>query len=170
MNPFVALGLAQTFDIDLAAAQTRHRDLSRALHPDRFVGTSATEKRQALAKAVEVNEAWRIVRDPLLRAEALIRLSGASVRDDDGPRAEPAFLMEMLETREALAEAKSARDLSAVQRLAEAIQARIRAVQSDLSAGFARGECGSLVGKVGELRFYRRLLDDVVAVEDELAA
>jgi molecular chaperone HscB len=39
-------------------------------------GGSETERRQALAKAVEVNEAWRIVRDPMRRAEALLELGG----------------------------------------------------------------------------------------------
>jgi hypothetical protein len=36
----------------------------------------ASERRAALSKAVEVNEAWRIVRDPIRRAEALLELAG----------------------------------------------------------------------------------------------
>ena len=48
--------------------------------------------------------------------------------------------MDMLEQREALAEAKQSKDLEAVRRLAAAIEERARAVERALAAGFARGE------------------------------
>lgn len=170
MDPFATLGIARRFDVDLAEAERKHRELSRALHPDRFVGASPSERREALTRAVEVNEAWRIVRDPIRRAEALLQLEGVAVAEDKQPQADPAFLMEMLERREALAEARQARDLEAVRRMAEAIEAKSQAVETVLSDGFSRGDAASLVGKLGELRYYRRFLDEVSAIEDELAA
>jgi molecular chaperone HscB len=174
VDPFETLGIPPRFDVDLGAVERRHRDLSRALHPDKFLGASPSERRAALAKAVGVNEAWRIVRDPIRRAEALLALAGVPVGEGAEPAAEPEFLMEMLEQREALSDAKQARDLASVRRLAAAIEARARAVEGALSEGFARGEAGrdggTLVAKLGELRFYRRFLDEVSAIEDELAA
>jgi len=170
MDPFETLGIAHTFDIDLAVVERTHRDLSRALHPDRYVGASATERRVALAKAIEVNEAWRIVRDPLRRAEALLQLSGVAIGDDREPPGDPEFLASMLEQREALAEARSARDLDAVRRLAHVVQERLRDAEAQLSRGFARGEARPLLARLGEARFYRRFLDEVSAIEDELAA
>ena len=118
MDPFATLGIARTFDVDLAAVEKMHRELSRALHPDRYVGASPSERRAALAKAVEVNEAWRVVRDPIRRAEALLALGGvvAGRRRAGAAKADPEFLMEMLEQREALAEAKASKDLEAVRR------------------------------------------------------
>jgi molecular chaperone HscB len=174
MDPFATLGVSRTFAVDLAALEKTHRELSRALHPDRYVGASPSERRAALAKAVEVNEAWRIVRDPIRRADALLALSGVRTGEgeSDGPRTptDPEFLMEMLEQREALAEAKQARDLAAIRRMAAAVQARSDVLERSLAESFARDEAAALVGKVGELRFYRRFLDEVSAIEDELAA
>jgi len=172
VNPFATLGLPARFDVDLAAVEKTHRELSRALHPDRFLGTGASERRAALTRAVEVNEAWRVVRDPIRRAEALLALAGAPTGAEGTPQAaaDPEFLMEMLEQREALAEAKEARDLARVHALAGAIEARSRSVEGALGEGFARGEAASLVSKLSELRFYRRFLDEVSAIEDELAA
>jgi molecular chaperone HscB len=164
------LGIERVFDVDLAAVEKTHRELSRALHPDRFVSAGASERRSALSKAIEVNEAWRIVRDPIRRAEALLALEGLTVGEGKEPRPDQEFLMEMLELREALSEAKAERDLEAVRRMAASIAARVRAVEVVLSDGFRRGDGASLVGKVGELRFYRRFLDEVGAIEDELAA
>lgn len=169
-DPFATLGIARTFDVDLAAAEKTHRELSRTLHPDRYVGASASERRVALAKAVEVNEAWRIVRDPIRRAEALLELSGVAVGENREPAADQEFLANMLEQRDALAEARSARDLAAVRRLARDVQAELRKAEAELSQGFARGQTRALLGKLGEVRFYKRFLDEVSVVEDELAA
>jgi molecular chaperone HscB len=170
LDPFLTLGIKPSFDVDLAAAEKTHRELSRALHPDRFVSAGASERRAALSKAVEVNEAWRIVRDPIRRAEALLRLAGVAPGEGKEPRPDEEFLMEMLELREALAEAKAARDLEGIRKMGGAIAARMRAVEVVLAEGFEREDAASLVGKVGELRFFRRFLDEVSAIEDELAA
>jgi molecular chaperone HscB len=173
MDPFATLGIARAFDVDLAAVEKVHRELSRALHPDRYVGAGKSERASSLAKAVEVNEAWRVVRDPIRRAEALLALRGVAVSDADGraaAKADPAFLMEMLEQREALSEAKASKDLEAVRRMAAEIEERVRGVERALSDGFARGEASALAGKVSELKFYRRFLDEVSAIEDEWAA
>ncbi len=171
MDPFATLGIARTFDVDLAAIEKVHRELSRTLHPDRYVGSPPSERRASLGKAVEVNEAWRIVRDPIRRAEALLALAGVTVAEGDGPRsstADPSFLMEMLEQREALAEAKQAKDAAAVRRMATAMEQRARDVERALAEGFARGEAKTLAEKVGELKFYRRFLDEVSAIEDAI--
>jgi molecular chaperone HscB len=170
MDPFATLGIARSFDVDLAAVERTHRELSRALHPDKYVSAMASERRAALSKAVEVNEAWRVVRDPIRRAEALLALAGVAVGENKEPAADPEFLMEMLEQREALGEAKHERDIARVRAMATGIERRARDVEHALAGGFARGEGASLVGKLGELRFYRRFLDEVSAIEDELAA
>ena len=170
VDPFATLGLPRSYDVDLPAVEKTHRELSRALHPDRFVNAGASERRDALSKAVEVNEAWRIVRDPIRRAEALLELAGPAVGEERASATDPEFLMEMLEQREALAEAKQAKDLARIQEMAKAIEGRSRAVEQVLADSFARGEAASLVPRLGELRFYRRFLDEVSAIEDELAA
>ncbi len=172
MDPFATLGIAPSFDIDLSSVEKTHRELSRALHPDRYLGASASERRGALDRAVAVNEAWRVVRDPIRRAEAILRLRGLDTAEGGEPKASPEFLMEMLEQREALSEARRSRDLATVKDMAKEIEARSRAVESELSLGFAGGgaDLTDLLAKVGELRFYRRFLEEVSAIEDELAA
>jgi molecular chaperone HscB len=168
MDPFATLGLSPSYEIDLAAAERTHRELSRALHPDRFARAGVSERRAALEKATVVNEAWRIVRDPIRRAEALFERAGLKVGENHEPKPDGAFLMEMLELREALAEAKAHRDISRVRELAAGIEVRVRSVQGELARGFAGSAPAQLLPKLGELRFYRRFLDEVAAFEDEL--
>ena len=173
MDPFATLGINASYDVDLKAIERRHRELSRALHPDKYAATGASERREALGRAVEVNEAWRIVRDSIRRAEALFQRAGIATGETNEPKPTGAFLMDMLEQREALAEAKAGRDKKQVEALAREIEARRGAIETVLGAGFnaANGDAnalGPLVSKLGELRFYRRFLEEVSAIEDEM--
>ena len=172
MDPFATLGAPRRFDLDLTALEKTHRELSRALHPDKFAQAGASERRAALEKAANVNEAWRILRDPIRRAEALFRVEGIAVGEANEPKASAAFLMDVMEEREALAEARAARDLPKVRVLATGIAQRARDAEEKLIAGFANGtppkdELLRLLPTLGELRFYRRFLDEVEAIEEE---
>src|SRR5208282_5565508 len=124
MDPFATLGIARHYDVDLPALEKTYRQLSRALHPDRFTSTPPGEKREALARAVAVNEAWRVVRDPIQRAEALLSLVGVVVDEGSESTRDLDFLEEILEQREALSHARRVRDQGAVRKLAETVRAR----------------------------------------------
>jgi molecular chaperone HscB len=168
MDPFATLGIDRAYNLDLAALEKSYRQLSRALHPDRHSSTTPSEKREALARAVEVNEAWRIVRDPIQRAEALLSLGGVAVDRESESTRDLEFLEEILEQREALSHARRARDRGAVKSLAEAVRARSSEAERQLAAGLAKGPSHPMVAYLGKMRFYRRFLDEVSAIEDEL--
>jgi molecular chaperone HscB len=173
-DPFETLGVEPRFDLDLGHLERRHRDLSRALHPDRYAGAPAAERRLALSKAIAVNEAWRILRDPIRRAEALMRRSGVEVGELAEPKPSAVLLMEMMETREALADAAREKNLTEVARLAEMMKKRQQDTLVAVAAGFldASGQPDSLrtiLPLVGNLRYFRRFLDEVSAIEEELA-
>lgn len=170
-DPFEMLGVERRFDLDLAVLEKTHRELSRALHPDRYSQAGASERRAALEKAASVNEAWRTVRDPIRRAEALFRVHGIAVGEDNEPQATPAFLMEVLEEREALADARAAKDLAKVHAVGVAMGGRAKEVEAKLAAGFDRASDPAAIAKLvpllGELRFYKRFLDEVSAIEED---
>ena len=188
VDPFDTLGIEPAFDLDLSAVEKRYRELARVLHPDRYLGGSPAERRMALGTAVEVNEAWRLLRDPIRRAEALLRRHGVRIEEGKEPKPDPEFLMEMMEQREALSEARASGDPKAVERLGNAIYERQKDVTARIAAAFAtagasvratatdsrsgavtNGSAAPLdpiVSLLGELRYYRRFLDEVSAIED----
>lgn len=166
MDPFETLGLPHAYKIDLRAAEKTHRELSRALHPDKFASSGASERRDALNKAADVNEAWRIVRDPVRRAEALFELAGVEVGETKEPKPDADLLMEVLEKREALAEAKAARAADKVRALEGEMRAREEKIEAVLAS--AKVFDASLVARLGEMRFYRRFLDEASAVLEAL--
>ncbi len=195
MNPFELFSIPPAFELDLPALEAQHRELSRVLHPDRYVGSPAGERRQALGRAIEVNEAWRTLKAPIARAEALCELLGVGHGETKEPPADPSLLMEMMEQREALSDARRAKDLAAVEQLATNIAARQKEVQAALSEAFAPllaarssaaassapadsaspatsasppAQHTALLRKLGELRYYRRFLDEANAILDEI--
>ncbi|MEZ4297464.1 MAG: Fe-S protein assembly co-chaperone HscB [Polyangiaceae bacterium] len=170
-DPFATLGIDPTFDLDLKSVEARHRELSRALHPDRYAQAPAAERRMALSRAIEVNEAWRAVRDPIKRAEALFRKLGVPSGETAEPNPSTELLMEMMEAREELAGAARAKDMEAVHRLSMNMQFREREVLAALGRGFAeaKGDADAarkLIHYLGELRYLRRFLDEAAAIEE----
>jgi len=170
-DPFTTLGLEPVFDIDVRAVESRHRELSRALHPDRYASAPAAERRMALSRAIEVNEAFRVIKDPIKRAEAMFRHIGVPAGETAEPNPSTDLLMEMMEAREELSDAARAKDMPKVKNLALKMQLREREVLTALSEGFKRSnedlsEARKLLHCLGELRYLRRFLDEVAAVEE----
>lgn len=177
-DPFTILGVEPAFDLDVPRLEARHRELSRALHPDRYGGRPSSERRMALSRAIEVNEAFRALKDPVRRAEAL--LARHSIEIEEGQEARPAadFLMDVLELREDLASAHKRRDLRAVAELKDRVERREAAVLGELRSRFddlARlaadvpADTVERIGrKLGEVRYYRRFLEEARTIEDEL--
>src|SRR5205085_2031432 len=111
---FAFFGLPRTFDLDEAALERSFLELSRLLHPDRQIARKAPEsadarRLRALALSANMNAAYDALRNPLKRAEYLVRLAGG-VGPEKDKRTPEGFLPEMLELREELEEAKSAFD------------------------------------------------------------
>lgn len=167
-DPFALLGLPPRFDLDAIAIETRFRERSRELHPDRFASAPAAERAQALIRARALNDAYQVVRRPQRRAEALLGRAGLSIGDHE--RLEPAFLMEILELREELAAARVAGRSDEVARLQAAMQARQRGLEAGLAPLFAAGDPASLARAKRDLitlRYVVRYLEECDAALDD---
>lgn len=175
MGPFELLGLEPRFDLELPALEARHRALSTALHPDKFVSASASERRLALGKAIEVNEAYRTLKDPVKRAEALLVQQGVPIGDAFEPRPSAELLLEMMEVREELAALRRTNDLTGLDRLASTMRTKEVATLEHLARGFeqAHGDTAklqALLPALGQLRYFRRFFEELDATLDELSS
>ena len=170
MDPFETLGVEPAFGLDVSVLEQRHRDLSRALHPDRHAASGAAERRRALGRAIEVNEAFRILKDPVRRAEALLARRGVESGEAKEPPASPALLMEVMERREALAEVRKTKNEATLARLIAEVSSEAARVQAVLAREFASpsSNFAEILKHVGELRYYRRFLDEAASIADDL--
>jgi molecular chaperone HscB len=114
---FTLLGLSPLFRIDSLALDRRFRELQARVHPDRFVQAGESERRVSLQWATRTNEAYQILKNPLLRAQYLLELAGQGVDKENNTAMPPEFLMEQMEWREAVAEARQGREISELEQL-----------------------------------------------------
>jgi molecular chaperone HscB len=170
---FELFGIAPGFEIDADALAERYRELQRVVHPDRFANASDQERRLAVQGSSHINEAFRTLRDPLSRAGYLLALhGGAEAGAADATTTDPAFLMEQMELRETLAEAREADDphrvvASVVRRLdaqREALLARLAGQLSDPGPE----DLAAARDAVARLRFVEKLRTEAEDLEAEL--
>ena len=166
MDPFAVLGLPRRFAIDLKQVEARHLELSKTLHPDRYVGAPPNQRRIALSRAVEVNEAWRALRDPIKRAEAILTLAGKQVGETREPKPEPAFLMEVMEAREELDEAKGHQER--IEGVVKKARAQFTDAERALASAIDSGDLDGAIPLLGRLRYAARFLEEARLAEDHL--
>ena len=169
-SPFELLGVPVLFALDEQELEKRHRDLSRALHPDRYAGRSSSERREALSRAISVNEAFRTLRDPISRAEALLAQLGRDVSETSQPKPAPALLLQIMEEREALSLARRASDRARVERIADAASGRAEEAAELMADAFSEDPIPveRVLELLGELRYLRRLKEEAGTALDEL--
>ena len=88
-----------------------YRALQTQVHPDRFAGGTDSERRLALQSSARVNEAYRALKDPVQRAQYLLRLHGVESVGETDTQLPLEFLEQQLERREAAADAHAAGDV-----------------------------------------------------------
>jgi molecular chaperone HscB len=169
---FQLFGLPSSFDVDLELLTSRYRELQRAVHPDRFANATAQERRLAMERASDVNQGYRVLKEPIERALHLLRLNGVNVDDTTGASVEPAFLMEQMELRETLGAIRAGKagstELADVFAAIERLEAQVVAA---LRASFAQGG-EALRGAprdVQKLRFVTKLRAEAREIEEHLS-
>ncbi len=138
-NHFDLFQLPQRFGIDLAALDSAYRDVQSRVHPDKFVNAGDAEKRVAMQWATRANEAYQTLKQPQKRAQYLCELNGVDLQTESNTAMPMAFLMQQMEWREELGEARAGRDTEALEaleaQLKTARKAQLREVGDQLDAG-----------------------------------
>lgn len=147
-----------SFDVDLADLEKRYFAIQRACHPDRFVGKMAAERQQAIMRSMQANEAYEVLKTPLLRARHILALQGIHVGSEkDSVKPSPELLVHIMELREALADAETAETVS---RLRINNEADIQGTLAALSSAFARHDFAAAAQEAIKLGY-------LVKIEDE---
>ncbi len=165
-SDFDIFGLTLLFAIDRPALDARWKDLQREAHPDRFATAPAAAQREAMQWSVRINEAYQRLKDPLKRAAYLCELNGVLIRAEDNTAMPPAFLMQQMQWREDLDDAKTLADLERMAgEVATARRAMVEALQqtADVQRDFT-----ALAQQVRSLMFVERFASDVEARLDQM--
>lgn len=168
MNPdfkqdyFALFGLAPAFRLDSAQLEKTYRDIQSKVHPDRFAHLPESERRMSMQWATRVNEAYRTLRSPLARAQYLLQLKGVDTAAESNTAMSPEFLMAQMEWREEVAEARSAQDIQALDRILLELRQHQREVFSEVERDIdQRGDYHAASEAVRRLMFIDKLQHDI---------
>jgi molecular chaperone HscB len=180
---FRVLGVPRTFAVDMEDLERRYKETTKILHPDRFARADSQARRASLERSVQLNEAWRTLKDPIRRAEYLLSLHGVDMGERmGGSPQEPSrgqatlpvpqvLLMEVMELREALAAAQASKDLPEVEALIGKVRARLETVMDEVGKGFRASplDLGTVTARLVTVRYYRRFLDEARLISEALS-
>ena len=131
---FALFGLPRRYALDEGALEAAWHELQSQVHPDRHAHLSDVEKRLSMQWATRVNEGFRTLRQPLTRAQYLLELAGVDAGLETNTAMSPEFLMEQMEWREAVEEAREAAEIGELEGLHKRLLAHSREVRGHLAA------------------------------------
>jgi molecular chaperone HscB len=106
---FAIFSLPRKLWIEMPGLEQKFLQLSWKLHPDNFVNASAEEQADSLKRSSALNDAYRVLRDPVARVEYLLEIEGARKEGEQKQQAPPELLEEVFELNESLDELREAK-------------------------------------------------------------
>lgn len=158
---FTLFQLEPQFDIDTDSLEQNYRTLAARFHPDRFASASAFEQKQAVMMSSTVNEAYRTLKNLTDRAAYLLRQQGIDADAPEHTSFAPEFLMQQMEWRETLAEARGGQDQTALPALDKEISGAQQELWRDLREAFRRQQYEDAAQLVRQGRFLDKLKKEI---------
>lgn len=115
---FAFLGVPRKLNLDPRELEQQFRALSRQFHPDYFYNASPAERVASLERSSYLNDAYRTLKQPILRISYLLELEGVLTAADHGhgdasKQVPPALLEEVFALNEELDEVRAVRESGA---------------------------------------------------------
>ena len=151
------LGLERRYHLDDGALNAAWRRVSRKVHPDRFAGRPAVERRMSLQWTAAINEARRVLLNPDARARYLAT-GDPKPAERGGPMLDPEFLEEMFDLR-----MQAEGEPDAVRPVATALQSELRAEIDRIFSAWEAGD-GSLDGvdeRLARMKYLNNLMAEI---------
>lgn len=159
---FEALGIARQLSVDVKDLEKRFYALSRKLHPDLFARKPAAEQAAALETSAVLNDAYRVLREPIPRALYLLKQEGFDIAEQGTKDVPPELLEEVFELNMAL-EDEDARDEVAAARvrfigMRDEIDAAMQAQFAEWDATQERAALDALRGQLNRRKYITNLI------------
>ena len=160
-NHFDLFQLPAQFEVDQDALDSAYREVQGRVHPDRFVNATDAEKRVAMQWATRANEAYATLRNPQKRAQYLCELGGVDLQTESNTSMPAAFLMQQMEWREALDDARSSKDAAALDELDAQVRGERKAMLAQVGQQLDAGDYQAAAQGVRSMMFLDKFGDEV---------
>ncbi|MDR2208540.1 MAG: Fe-S protein assembly co-chaperone HscB [Azoarcus sp.] len=170
LDYFALFGLPRRFRLDGETLDRAWHTLQSEVHPDQHAHLSSGGMCGAIAGSSRVNEAYVALKKPVTRARYLLELAGIKQDAIDAKAPAPEYLIEQLEWREAVEEARQVRDIDALEQLALRQQIQADGIIARLAEQLDdRHDLEAAVDAVQQLMFFDKLrlgIDNALAAFD----
>ncbi|MBI5435649.1 MAG: Fe-S protein assembly co-chaperone HscB [Nitrosomonadales bacterium] len=166
---FQLFGLPASYRLDNALLEQHYHALQEQIHPDKFSHLSEAERRVSMQWSARVNEAYQTLSNPARRARYLLSLHGVDSQEETNTAMPADFLMEQMEWREAIEEARQARDIAELDKLESRLQHELHGLEAQLAdkIDIAR-DYAAAAGSVRKLKFMERLAEEIASAFDAI--
>jgi molecular chaperone HscB len=130
---FALFDLAPGYAVDMPVLEQRFRDIQARVHPDKHAHLSEAERRISMQWASQANQAFQTLKSPLKRAQYLLALRGIDPQIERNTAMPMAFLMQQMECREGVADARSAGNVAALEALQHELNSEMKAEYAALA-------------------------------------
>jgi len=169
-NHFELFQMPVMFEIDTQQLDAAYREVQGRVHPDKFVTATDAEKRVAMQWATLANEAYQTLKNPLKRAMYLCELNGVDLATESNTHMPAAFLMQQIEWREALDQARDTKNQSALEQLENELIQKRDGLLSLVTQHLNAAQYNDAGEQVRQLMFVEKFGDEVGRVFELLEA
>jgi len=157
MDYFGFFDLPRKLTIDLKDLEQRFYRLSRRYHPDLHARKSPQERQQAEEATALLNDAYRVLRDPIARAVYVLKLAGLDFGEQTTKDVPPELLEEIFELNMELEEgtAKTERFIG----MRNDVDAKIKSKSDEWDTGGKRKSLDDLRGLLNRRKYISNLID-----------
>jgi len=167
-NHFELFGLAPAYALDLEHLDSAYRDIQSRIHPDRYASAGDAERRASMELTTRVNEAYRTLKSPVQRGRYVLELNGVDTGFETNTAMPPEFLMEQIELREKLEEARDAATLDVIRK--DLVTARKALELRIVECIDAKRDYESAKEPVRKLMFLEKFGDEIDSAYEALEA
>ena len=166
---FALFGLPRVQTLDLESLESSYRAVQSKVHPDKHAHAGDSDRRLAMQWATRINEAYRTLKNPLSRAQYVLLLKGVDTATESNTAMPPAFLMEQMEWREAVQEARAGEDVDELDKLLARLRHQHAGVVGEIERDIDRTrDYHAAAAAVRRLMFLEKLQHDILDAIESL--
>ncbi|MEN9657657.1 MAG: hypothetical protein RL571_1122 [Pseudomonadota bacterium] len=159
---FQLFSLPAQFALDQPKLDSHYRALLAQYHPDRFASESDAVRRISLQIATQVNEAYQTLKSPIARGRYLLKLAGVDTQEESNTAMPIDFLMNQMEWREAISDAKSTQNIDRLEAIGRELALETSALEQHLASLLDEThDLSAATVAVRKLRFMEKLEQEI---------
>ncbi|WWP01037.1 MAG: Fe-S protein assembly co-chaperone HscB [Candidatus Dasytiphilus stammeri] len=168
MNYFKIFGLPINFKIDNKLLEARFHNLQRQLHPDRSI-VDPENQLEVVTKSALVNQAWKVLSNPISRAEYLLLLHGFDVNSEQNNNLmDTNFLKTQFDLREELQNIEQKACLKELSKFTNQIESSISKIHYQIEKEIESQDWEKAANTLRKIRMFTKLRFKIEDLENRL--